>query len=879
MSARPTDGLHRLRLPNGVTLLVQRRAAAPAAALVTHVRAGFLDEPDEVQGISHVLEHMLFKGTPSLGPGELAQRTKALGGSLNAYTSYDRTVYYASVPARHAVEAMALQADQVRNPLFDADELRRELGVIIQEAKRKLDTPGAVTGETLHELLFDQHRIRRWRIGYEAVLEGFTRDQVADYHRSRYIPSRTIVALVGNVEPEEALAALTAQWGDWALPAQPFPIGPTESAPATARVRRLEGDVAMVDLSLGWRGVGPLHPAEAAMDVAAAVLTGGRGAQLSRLLREPGVVAGVGAGHYGTTDADGATPAGVFAIGAELDASRMSETLGTVAATLRALRDSGPTADELLRAQTMLRVRLQRRLERYEARATALADAEASADPGHIDREEDAILAVTRNDVRDVAAAFLDPALTSAVAYFPRSSTEPFDLDRVAEAMRAPARPMAPLTVPTAAAHQLAAPPKATRRTDHGVLHVALPGLDLLVARHGDVPQVGLSIYRPRPAVTDPMLAGLEALGLRALVRGTERLEAAQLAVAIEAMGGVLSPSLGADVIGLGTTVLAERVGDAARLLLEVLETPRLDDAGIAIERDLLLDDARSVADDMMRFPFQLALGHAFDDVGYGAPAFGTPESLGSFTAERVRRWHADFAASGPTTVVAVGNMEPERLADLLLEELSRLAGPSAAVAPPAHAPSGSLTVPRPGARAAHRERQQAALAMLFPGPSRRQPARHAAEVWGAIAGGLGGRLFESLRSARSLAYTVMASSWQRQRAGGLLTYIAMAPERLDEARDAMLEELARFRAEPPTPEEVQRATAMLSGQAEVARQSAGAVAGEIADAWLLGEGLIELDDPAAPYRNVSAEAVHAVSAAFDPAIRAEGVVSPERSE
>lgn len=876
MSARPTDGLHRLRLPNGVTLLVQRRTAAPAAALVTHVRAGFLDEPDEVQGISHVLEHMLFKGTPSLGPGELAQRTKALGGSLNAYTSYDRTVYYASVPARHAVEAMALQADQVRNPLFDADELRRELGVIIQEAKRKLDTPGAVTGETLHELLYDQHRIRRWRIGHEAVLERFTRDQVADYHRSRYIPSRTIVSLVGDVDPEEALDALTAQWGDWALPSQPISTGPVERSPATARARRLEGDVAMVDLSLGWRGVGPRDPAESAMDVMASVLTGGRGARLSRLLREPGVVAGVGAGHYGTADADRATPAGVFAIGAELEPSRMTEALGTVAATLRALRDSGPTADELLRAQTMLRVRLQRRLERYEARATALADAEASGDPGRLDREEAEILAVSAAAVRDVAAAFLDPSSTSAVAYFPHSSNEPFDLDRVAEAMRTPARAMAPIALPMAAGVATTMPPTARRRVDHGVLHVALPGLDLLVARHGDVPQVGLSIYRPRPVGTDPALAGLEALGLRALVRGTQRLEAAQLAVAIEALGGVLSPSLGADVIGLGTTVLAERVGEAARLLLEVLETPRLDDAGIAIERDLLLDDARSVADDMMRFPLQLAFGQAFDDVGYGAPTLGTPESLGGFTAARVRQWHADFAASGPTTVVAVGNLEPERLADLLLEQLSRLAGAATAVVPPGGPRSAAS---RPGTRAAHRDRQQAALAMLFPGPSRRQAERHAAEVWGAIAGGLGGRLFESLRSARSLAYTVMASSWQRQRAGGLLTYIAMAPERLDEARDAMLEELARFRAEPPTAEEVRRATAMLAGQAEMARQSAGAVAGEIADAWLLGEGLIELEDPAAPFRLVSAEAVHAVSAAFDPTVRAEGVVSPERPE
>jgi zinc protease len=862
-------------LPNGVTLLVQRRTAAPAAALVTHVRAGFLDEPDEVQGISHVLEHMLFKGTPTLGPGELAQRTKALGGSLNAYTSYDRTVYYASVPARHAIEAMTLQADQVRNPLFDAEELRKELGVIIQEAKRKLDTPGAVTGETLHELLYDQHRIRRWRIGHEAVLEGFTRDQVAEYHRSRYIPARTIVAVVGDVDPATTLAALTATWGDWSLPEQPIAEGPAEHSAPELRAKRMHGDVAMVDLSLGWRGVGPLDPREATLDVAAAILTGGRGARLSRLLREPGLVAGIGAGHYGTTDADGGTPAGVFAIGAELEPSRVPEVLGVVAATLRDLRDHGPSPDELTRAQTMLQARIERRLERYEARATALADAEASGRPEHIDHEVEEILGVTAAQVQRAVAESLDPAQAAAVGYFPSTSDAPFDTDVVHRAMQARAFPMPSLAIPTApvrASHPLRT---AIRRTSHGVLHVALPGLDLLLAQHGEVPQVSLSIYRPRPAVTDPALAGLEALGMRTLVRGTARLEAAQLAVALEAMGGVLSPSLGADVIGLGTTVLAEHVVEAARLLREVMETPRLDPGSVQIERDLLLDDARSVADDMMRFPFQLALGQAFGDVGYGAPAFGTPESLASFDLASVRRWHAGFAQSGPTTVVAVSAMEPARLADLLLEPLAEIGDAWSR----RRVTADAVERPRAGARTAHRDRQQSALAMLFPGPSRREAERHAAEVWGAIAGGLGGRLFESLRSQRSLAYTVMASSWQRQRAGGLLTYIAMAPERLDEARDAMLEELARFRETPPTEVEVQRATAMLSGQAEVARQSAGSVAGEIADAWLLGEGLIELDDPGAPYRRVTAEEVHAVSASFDPTLRAEGVVSPERSE
>jgi predicted Zn-dependent peptidase len=164
---------------------------------------------------------------------------------------------------------------------------------------------------------------------------------------------------------------------------------------------------------------------------------------------------------------------------------------------------------------------------------------------------------------------------------------------------------------------------------------------------------------------------------------------------------------------------------------------------------------------------------------------------------------------------------------------------------------------------------------MIFPGPSRTDSGRFAAETWGAIAAGLGGRLFESLRSARSLAYAVMANSWQRRRAGGLLTYIATDPARLEEARDAMLEELALFRGEPPSADELSRASAMLAGHAEMARQTARALAGEIADAWLLGGGLSELDDPAAPYREVTAAQVHALAAqSLDPALRAEGVIA-----
>ena len=163
---------------------------------------------------------------------------------------------------------------------------------------------------------------------------------------------------------------------------------------------------------------------------------------------------------------------------------------------------------------------------------------------------------------------------------------------------------------------------------------------------------------------------------------------------------------------------------------------------------------------------------------------------------------------------------------------------------------------------------------MAFPGPSRRSPDHAVAQVWGAVASGLGGRLFEALRDRRSLAYTVVATAWQKARGGALLTYIATSPEREEEARAEMLVELDRFTREPVAEAELRQAVNYLAGQAQVARQSGAAVAGEILDAWISGAGLEELDDPAAPYRAVTAADVQRVAAAsLDPSRKAEGVV------
>src|SRR6476469_4018342 len=205
--------VRRTVLPNGLTVVVRRDRSAPVVAIVTYVSAGYFDETDDIVGIAHVLEHMYFKGTPTRGVGEIAKQTKAVGGYLNAGTIYDHTSYYTVLPASGFAQGLDVQADAYARSLIDAEELARELEVIIQEAKRKADNPGAVATETLYELLHDRHRIRRWRIGREPGLRALTRESMLRFYRNFYHPANTVLVVVGDVDPDDALAEVERKYG------------------------------------------------------------------------------------------------------------------------------------------------------------------------------------------------------------------------------------------------------------------------------------------------------------------------------------------------------------------------------------------------------------------------------------------------------------------------------------------------------------------------------------------------------------------------------------------------------------------------------------------------------------------------------------------
>jgi zinc protease len=328
------------------------------------------------------------------------------------------------------------------------------------------------------------------------------------------------------------------------------------------------------------------------------------------------------------------------------------------------------------------------------------------------------------------------------------------------------------------------------------------------------------------------------------------------------------------DWLGFGTSVLAEHLAEAAALLRLVFSSPRLEDAEVARERGLMVAEAEQLADDMFRYPFQLAFAEAFGEEGYGLPVAGLPHTLPAITPADTRAWHARVLHRARPVIIAVGDVEPERAAAQLADVFEGASAQPETGALPAFNWIAGEAGGEPPSRAVRREKAQAAIAMAFPGIPRRHPDRAAAQVWAAVASGLGGRLFEALRDRRSLAYTVVASAWLKARAGALVTYIATSPEREEEAREEMLRELDRFTREPVTESELRQAVNYLAGQAEVSRQTGSAVAAEILEAWVAGTGLGELADPAGAFRAVTADDVLRVArGSLDRSRRVEGVV------
>ncbi len=855
----------RTRLSNGLTVLIRRDQSAPVVAIVTFVSAGYFDESDDIVGIAHVLEHMYFKGTPSRGVGEIAKQTKAVGGYLNAGTIYDHTSYYTVLPASSFDQGLDVQADAYARSLIDADELARELEVIIQEAKRKADNPGAVATETLYELLHDRHRMRRWRIGREPGLRALTRDEVVGFYRNFYHPGNTVLSIVGDVDPAVALAEVERKYGHLPSGEPARHRGPTEEGVSGFRYRELTGDIGQTQLTFGWRTPGTTHPDTPSLDLLAAVLGSGRASRLFRAVRERRLASSISAYNYTPTEI------GVFVIHAETPPTTTADAARAVWDQLLTVLGGDVGELEIERAKRILESQFVRRLEDMEGQANFLAEWEALGDWRMGERYLERLLTTTREQLLEVARRYVDPENAGIIVYRPTSSSVVAEgSDEMRELLEREPRPkkLSPPTPRTA--HGIApAPAPSFEREDAGVrVYRTTHGAPILVRVKPGAPLVHAGVYVIGGAADEaPELAGLTRLMVRTALKGTRTRTALQIAEEGEMLGGSVGSAAGPESFGWSISVPARYAAGAIELLADVAQHCTLDADALDTERAVALADLAAMRDDMYRYPTQLAVQAAYAGHPYGTPIAGTEESLRRIDAETIRHWHHERALTSASAIGVVGDGDPDELAHLVARAFTELRHT---------APRWPETPGWPTAlktKVETRERAQTALALMFPGPARNDDARWSAAMISSVASGLGGRFFDELRDKRSLCYTVNAFAGERKSSGLFGAYIATSPQQENAARDGLLAEFRRFREEPVTAEELERAQRYAIGVHAIRQQSGGAVLGDLIDAFLFGS-LHELLEHDARVNAVTAESMREVAERyFDPSRRVEGIV------
>jgi zinc protease len=841
------------RLDNGLTLHVAAGHPSPVVAVQAWVGVGSADEAPPQAGVAHVVEHMLFKGSSAYGAGELTRAIESSGGEINAWTSFDHTVYHAVLGRDHFDAAIDALGDALTTPRVDPSELDRERQVILEEIRQGSDDPARSVAQSLFATAYVAHPYRRPVIGTPETVQRLGERELVEFFRSYYVADNLTLVVVGDVDAARVRRSVERRFRAMpsGRPARWVAAEPAQTAPRAVATYR---DVSEAYVSLGFHVPAARHPDLAALDVAAILLGENESARLPRLLRDRDqIVTGAYAHVHALRDP------GLFVLSATTRPREAQRSVGALVAQALALVDD-LSADELDKARIAAEAGFVRQLETAQGRARTLGwNASLTGDPRFAHVYLDRIRAVRRHDIAAAVRRYLRPENTTVAAILPAREARARSLavaKRTAGACAAFAR--------SAEKRVRSALRVATAPATVAEKRVVLPnGLTLLVRRDPSVPIVAMrAVWRGGQRVEDPEHAGASTLLARLITRGCGKLDASALADRIDRLGGSLGGVAGRNSFGLAAEWLAKSWHAGFDLLADCIVAPSLTAAELAREKRQILDDHIAHSDNPTQVAFRLFSETLYRDHPYARDVLGTPESIGALDRDDLATFYREHYPLSALTLSIVGDVDID---DVVARVGKRLGG-GKRIEPAATA------VARPrfdGRTSEEREvyrfldREQAHLVIGYPGATVDAKDRFALEVLVAVLGGQSGRLFSELRDKRGLVYRVSAHSVEGVDPGFVAVYLSCAPDKLDAAVAAVRGELERVRTNGITSDELERARSYLIGSHQIAMQRRSAIANAIAYHEAYGLGWRSWTGYGEAIRAVSAEDVAAAAQSY----------------
>ena len=786
---------------NGLTLIVEEDHSSPVASVQAWCGTGSIHEADRMgAGLSHILEHMLFKGTDSRKPGEIASQVQDQGGYINAYTSFDRTVYWIDVPADGASQAVNILADAMMHATLPEKEYIKEQEVIRREFAMGFDDPNREGSQQMLRSVFAKSPYRHPVIGYLDVYNKLTRDDVLRYYKSRYVPNNLTFIVVGDVDAKKIHDELGKLFE--AEPRRALAPVFIESEPRQMGRRDVheEFPTELTRISFSWRIPGLANVDTPALEILGEILGSGRSSILNREIRERKQIAhGVSAGMFSLQNE------GVFVIQAVCEPSKRNAVEKESLAIVDRVKEHGIAPEDLERARRSILASQLGALTSARGKASDLGSNWLLAK--NLDFSKfylDAIGKVTPADIQRVAREYLCDDHLNVTSLNPPGSlvaeTKAADAARAGEVQK--------FTLPN--------------------------GLRLLVREDHRLPLVSINaVFRGGLLAETKETSGITSLYAHALLKGTKSRTGEQIAQKIEGTGGSIGSDSGNNSWGVSIDVMKPDLALGVEVLSDVLLNPTFPDREVALEKEGQIAGIKAEDEQPTSVARNLLRGKLFGSHPYALRNLGTKDSVAGLTSAQLKALHAQLAVAKNGVVSVFGDVNANEVHKLLEKYFSAMpAGGLAFEKPPL--PALPAQVEKVTGRL---DKKQAVVMIGFQGVSATDPDRVAMELISQASNDLGSRFFNRIREKMGLAYFVGAAQFTGLAPGAFIFYLGTDPAKVAAVTEELRDEVGQLEKSGLTPEELTRAKSKLLGAEAIRNQSNSALAAVCASDELMGLG------------------------------------------
>ena len=752
-----TEGAKRFVLGNGLTVILKEDHSAPVAAVQVWVKTGSANETIEEAGITHQIEHMIFKGTPTKKTGEIARTIETSGGRINAYTSFDRTVYFAEIDSARLSTALDVLLDAVQHSLFDPEELKKEKEVVLEEYRRSLDIPENQLSWAIMALAYRKHPYGRPIIGYERTITSFDREMILKYVDKWYTPRNMVVVAVGDFETPKALSTIKKLVQDFPERTGATPDRPKEPPQTELRKTVQNARVQQVYLDLCWHIPGLTHKDIYALDLLEIILGQGKTSRLYRALKmKANMVYDVSAGAYALADPS------LFSVDATLHPEKLDRALAAMGKEISTLTRTPVSPTELNKAKAKAEAAFVFDMEDMAGEARTLGFFQTmTGDMYNADVYLSRIKQVTADDILRVSRTYLRPENLSIGLMAPEGTK--IDLESAA-----------------VMALFKSAPAEGKMRkniTGEGKgaaeMVVLKNGMRVILKENHRLPEVSLSgAFLGGKRLEKDGEWGISGFVAEMLTRGTEKRTAADIAATVESWAGSLEGFSGSNSLGVSGKFLSKDLYAGLELLSDLILHVDFPSDEIEKVREDILAAIRAKRDRPTAQLFELFFKTLYPHYPYGHPATGTTETISGLTRNDLKTWYESIRIPSNFVLAVVGDLDRDQLIPYLETLFAPFQGSDQILPQPGPEP------PLTGPRKAHLDRPgaQAHLSVGYLGAGLKSINNPPMALVDTALSGMGGRLFTKLRDKRSLAYSVTAFRSPGLDTGAFGVYLACDP-------------------------------------------------------------------------------------------------------